>query len=212
MTLFLITWMPIISGVASTVIAGIDLYFARFRKINAFADLRNELEKISGSNKNTQKGKLITDWLAHGELILGPLKERIVTRFVYVLFIIVGMSLAAFVGKWKAGTNGDEIITFVLPVLQMMVIVVSKTNRVIRPEEKTFLKNLMALHRGFYENYTVPAIRRFNNEMKDVDPLKELVEFYEVEERETWKAIQALVSTNPKLQLKSKHIGDSSIQ
>jgi hypothetical protein len=208
MTLFFITWMPIISGVASTVIAGIDLYFARFRKVNAFADLKNELEKISKSNKNAQKGKLITDWLAHGELILGPLKERIVTRFVYVLLTIVGMSLAAFVSEKYTGAKGDEITTFILPVMQVLVVVVP--NRVIRSEEKIFLKNLMALHRGFYENYTVPAIRRFNDEMKDVAPLKELVEFYEVEERETWKAIQSLISTNPKLQLRSKEKGDSS--
>ena len=80
----LIVWMPIISGAASAITAGINLYFTRFRKVNAFADLRNELERISEAKKDTAKGKLITDWLAHGELILGPLKERIVTRFGYV--------------------------------------------------------------------------------------------------------------------------------
>lgn len=210
MTLFLITWMPIISGVGSAIIAGVDLYFARFRKVNAFADLKNQLEKISKSNKDAQKVKLITDWLAHGELILGPLKERIVTRFVYVLVTIVGISLTAFLSERSTGLKGDEITTFVIPALQILVVVVSKTNRVIRPEEKTFLTNLLALHRGFYENYTLPAIRRFNDEMKDVDPLKELVDFYEVEERETWEAIRTLMSANPLLLARSKGDGDSS--
>src|SRR4051812_36835073 len=92
----ILMWMPIISGAASATISAINLYFTHFRKLNSFEELRKGLDKIKMSpagKKLPDKVELIDQWLVHGELIVAPLKQRLISRFAVVLLAIMASSI-----------------------------------------------------------------------------------------------------------------------
>ena len=183
----IVTFLPVISGAASAIISGANLYFTHLRKLNSFKELREGLDKIKrtpASSKLPDKAKLIEQWLVHGELIVGPLKQRLMSRFLVGLITILGISITAYAGL-REGSVPPIYIDIGLIGGQLLVVLGSSTKPLfLEPEEKEFLSNLSALYRGFYMLHVLPAIREFNAEMKNAKPLREIVEWNERENKQ----------------------------
>src|SRR5438105_1393785 len=104
--------IPIITGVLTTIYGGTNLYFAHFRKVNSFAELRKQLEDIANipqEKDDRDTTTLIEFWLPRAEVIFIPLKQRLISRFLCIFLAAVGTSLTAYLATRSTTIGHTEI-------------------------------------------------------------------------------------------------------
>jgi hypothetical protein len=169
-----------IGGVSAA--TGLISLIHQTRKTNSFKTLKKGLQEIKSTplgKKLPQDRILLCDWLNYGTLILGPLKDRLVKRFLMSIgVILLGTytitldSPGYLLEQLKAFEWQDLIIT---PIV-LMIGLINSTSLLMKPEEKQFLAGLSSLHSYYYEKYVLPAMAEFNEQMNRVPLFQKLTE------------------------------------
>ena len=165
----LLPFLPVIFGGTSATIAVANFTLAHSRKLNAWQSLRDGLQKFSQSPKRHKTGdeELIINWLSYGDLIVTPLRARLLERLWITLAVIVGLTLFSSYSTKALTDNSAILVEVSVGVAQLFLGLINGTGLLLRREEQDFLARLRALHHHFYESYVIPAMREFNYQADD---------------------------------------------
>ncbi len=191
----LLTILPAIFGGTSATIAVTNFALTHSRKLNTWQSLRDGLQKFSqtpGRLKTTDE-ELIINWLSYGDLIVAPLRVRLLERLGLTIAVIVGLTaLSACYPMWNQSNNTSDLnnvnysseilIDVVIGIAQIFIGLINGTGFLLRKEEQQFLIRLKALHLHFYENYVIPAMREFNYQADDSPLFANILEAHSKEQ------------------------------
>jgi hypothetical protein len=157
-----------------------------FGKKNAFEILAGKLREIQktkdgerlleiySARAGTGKAELFNEhlqkWLGHGHLILAGLARKVTIRFGFLCLASAGLSAGIYVDGdslffhelTKRLEDYDIAISAFVAALPWFVRLL---NRLLLPNERTFIKNLVLLEEVYYDTFIKPAMNEFNAEI-----------------------------------------------
>jgi hypothetical protein len=139
----------------------------QFRNINTVKDLRDGLKGITGKKaflSNAPETEVVLDFLNYSELIMRPLRSRLIRRLLLLLgCVLASAPIPLVLADQRVMTNEIAAWAIRIGVAVFQVGSGVLTGKFFRPEESEFLNNSASLHERFYDLYVLPAIHVFNN-------------------------------------------------
>lgn len=175
--------VTLLLGVVEAVTGSISALLAiwgvaiQLRHVNTAAVLRKQLSRIerwSRSESDDPTHQLL-EALDRAAIIAGPLRQRLLARFVLSLLAIGGLLLATATDlPGQIGEIGAlEPIDIMFIGLQILVALVNRTPYLLDADSREFLRNLEALQSKFFTLFVVPAMREFNRQLLGMSWLRE---------------------------------------
>lgn len=194
-------------GGGSLLFAAAGLWF-QTRRIDTVRALRDSLRAIDHSRLKPiwEEDEVLVEYLNYAVLIAGPLKARMMTRFMGAAFIIIlsylnipGDAPGAIVASIPA-FDWSDVVLF---VAELAAGVLAPLTVGLDKEEKQFLSNAWALHKRFYTVFVLPAMQDFNDAI-------ESSQAFELVRRERDQEIDgaAAAASAVKLRLKARRAAD----
>ncbi|MGB6875941.1 MAG: hypothetical protein WBD87_07880 [Candidatus Acidiferrales bacterium] len=153
----------------ATVVFGGGRLFAQFRKIDTVKELRDGLNDITAEkafSPDAQEPDLLLDFLKYSQLIMGPLRAKLIRRFLCVIgFVLASAPLPLVLVDKGLVTNEAKAWALTIGVELLQVGLAVLTGK-FQEAERDFLENSAMLHERFYDLYVLPAMHVFNNAVR----------------------------------------------
>lgn len=149
----------------ATAVFGGGRLFSQFRRIDTVADLRKALKAIKAETAFLgQETDAILDFLKYSELIMGPLRSKLVRRLFQMLgYVFASATIPLVLVDKGVVTNEGKAWAVMVGFALLQVTSGVLTGKFFKPEESEFLKNSATLQDRFYDLYVLPAMHVFNN-------------------------------------------------
>lgn len=165
----------LVGGVSA--VAALAALWMPYRSVNTADALRTRLRTVGRPGMKTfwDEDQVLVQYLEHAAVLAGPLKRRIIERFMTVLTGVATGSYFVYIDFPTAVTSQVENLEWwdvALLVGQVFGAVIGATAKLFSEDEKLFLLNASRLNTWFYRDVVEPALRRFNQEMASSEALK----------------------------------------
>jgi len=95
----LLPFLPVIFGGISATVAVANFALTHSRKLNSWQSLRDGLQKFSKTRTRKRhendEENLIINWLSYGDLIITPLRSRLINRLWMTLAVIITLAVGS---------------------------------------------------------------------------------------------------------------------
>lgn len=174
--------IPVVLSAISVANGGFGTYLL-LRKQNTWKDLSEKLGKIDRVEVQIKAEEKLISWLSDADSIMSSMRPRIVNRFIMLLIIsisVCGFSFFDLPDSIPFGLGKSIVLENTLPsngrieFIDLMMLFINLLASLIYFQykflfgkiEREFLQNIGAIHKKFYEKFTIPAMKKINDSIR----------------------------------------------